>query len=174
MSKQLILIDTVLTAEGFKSVCPMAAGPTEALQSLENYVVSLEGGVRSADVTAKVGAVSAAATFTVASTGSVAAQAGTLLNVTLTGRASAPATNEFVVSTTPSIQATNMAAAINASTSLNTKVTAVAVGAVVTITSKIPGVMSNGLQIAAGTLANVTAGAFASGSDGTEYRLSGK
>lgn len=174
MSKQLIIIDTNLTTDGFKSVCPLAAGPVEGLQSLENYIVALEGGNQSADVTAKVGAVSASATFTVSSTGSVAAQAGSLLNITLTGRASAPAANEFVVSTTPSVQATNMAAAINASTSLNTKVTAVAVGAVVTITSKIPGVMSNGLQISAGTLANVAVGAFANGSDGTSYTLCDK
>jgi len=174
MSKQLILIDTELSAVGFQSVCPMAAGPIEGLQSLENYVVALEGGNQSADVSVKSGAVSASATFTVSSTGSVAAQAGTLLNISLTGRASAPAANEFVVSTTPATQATNMAAAINASTDLNTKVVAVAVGAVVTITAKIPGIMSNGLQISAGNLANVAAGAFASGSDGTEYILCGK
>ena len=174
MSKQLILIDTELSADSFKSVCPMDAGPIEGLQSLENFIVALEGGNQSADLTAKVGAVSASATFTVSSTGSVAAQAGTLLNISLTGRASAPAMNEFVVSTTPATQAANMAAAINASTDLNKKVSAVAVGAVVTITSKIPGDMSNGLQISAGNLANVALGAFANGSDGTEYILAGK
>ncbi len=51
------------------------------------------------------------------------------------------------------------------------KVTALAVGAVVTITAVVPGLVGNGLALSAGTLSNVTAAAFASGSDGTSYTL---
>lgn len=171
MSKQLIIIDTDLSAAGFKSVVNLEAGRLESIIQLENYMGAIAGGSQSAELSVKVGAVSASATLTVSSTGSVAAQAGSILNVSLTGRASAPAVNEFIVSTTPSVQATNMAAAINSSASFAGKVTAVAVGAVVTITSVVPGVMSNGLQISAGNLANVALSAFASGSDGTSYLI---
>lgn len=175
MSKQLILIDTELSADQFKSVCPMAAGPIEALQSLENYIAALEGGNQSADVSAKVGAVSAVASFIVSAGGSTAAQAMTLLNVTLTAIASNPGQNQFVPSATAATQATNMVNAINASADLSSKVLATQVGGQVFIMAKIPGAMSNGLQIALGNLANVgTLVAFAGGSDGTAYQLAGK
>lgn len=174
MSKQLILIDTNLTAAQFKSVCPMAAGPVEGLQSLENYIVALEGGNQSADVTAKVGAVSASATFTVTSTGPTNTQAGSLLNQTLTAVTSGadPAMGQFNINATPANVAASMVLAINAT--LGTKVLATSALGVVTVTALVPGVMGNGLQISAGNLSNVAAGAFANGSDGTKYTLAGK
>lgn len=175
MSKQLILIDTELSEAGFKSVCPMEGGPIERLQSLENYLVALQGGNQSADTTMKTGAVSATAKFTCGAGGSTAAQAMTLLNVTLTAVASNPGQNQFVPSATQATQAQNMVDAINASTTLSPRVTATRDGADVVITAKTPGSMGNGLQIALGNLANVSSlVAFAGGSDGTEYQLSGK
>lgn len=174
MSKQLILIDTSLSVDGFKSVCPMEAGPIEALQSLENYVVALEGGNQSADVTAKVGAVSAFATFTVSSTGSTNGQAGSLLNVALSAVTSNadPAAGEFNINATPTTQAASMQAAIEAV--LSDKLIVSRNNAVITLIAKIPGVMSNGLQISAGNLANVVVAQFSGGSDGTEYTLNSK
>lgn len=174
MSKQLILIDTDLSTDGFKSVCPMEAGPVEGLQSLENYVVALEGGNQMADVTAKVGAVGASATFTVSSTGSANGQEGTLLNQTLSAVTSGadPAAGEFNINATPATQAASMVLAIQAI--LGDQLTVSRNGAVVTVTSKIPGALSNGLQIAAGDLANVAVAQFSGGSDGTEYTLSSK
>lgn len=175
MSLQLILIDTDLSKAGFQSVCPMEAGPIEALQSLENYIVALEGGNQSADVNAKVGAIQAVGILRCAAGGSVAAEACTILNVTLTAVASNPAANEFVPSATAATQAQNMVNAINASASLSSKVVATRSAGDVIITAKIPGVLGNGLQLAAGNLANVTLqAAFAGGSDGSEYRLASK
>lgn len=174
MSKQLILIDTDLSKAGFQSVCPMDAGPIEGLQSLENYIVALEGGSQSADVTAKVGAISATATFTFTSTGPTNGQTASLLNTTLTAVTSNanPALGQFNISATPATVAASMVLAINAV--LGTKVVATSALGVVTVTAKIPGVMGNGLQISAGTLSNTSAGAWANGSDGTEYVLDSK
>lgn len=173
MSLQRLVINTGdLTAAGFKSVCDLSPGDLPAVQNLENYIGSLSGGLQSALLEAKVGAVQSAGILTVSSTGSTAAQACTILNVTLTGVASAPAANEFVVSSTPAVQAANMIAAINASASLTGKVVASAgsTGQVV-ITSVVPGVMGNGLQLSAGNLGNVVLTAFTGGSDGTSYSL---
>lgn len=167
MSKQVILIDTALSADGFKSVCDLSPGGLPALNSISNYFGALMGGNESAEVTVNVGAVSAAGTIT--STGAAtAAQTMTLLNVTLTAVGSAPAANQFVVSATPATQAANIAAAINASASFAGKVVATSLLGVVTVTSVLPGVMGNGLQIANVNLSNVTVGQFASGSNGTQ------
>ena len=170
-SLQRLIINSNGTKADFQSVCDLSPGQLPAAQNLENYIGSLTGGNHMALIEAKVGAIQASGTLTVATGGSVAAQACTVLNVTLTGRASAPAANEFVVSATAATQASNMAAAINASASLAGKVTASASDGVVTITSVVPGLMGNGFQLSAGNLANVTAGAFANGTDGTSYSI---
>lgn len=171
MSLQRIVINTDLTADGFKSQCDLAPGQLPALNNFIDYLGALSGGNQMALLTVKVAAVQASGTLTVATGGSTAAQACTILNVTFTGRASNPSTNEFVVSATAATQAANMAAAINASASLTGKVTATSALGVVTITSVVPGLVGNGLQLSAGNLANVTLGAFASGTDGTAYDL---
>jgi hypothetical protein len=171
MSFQRIVIESPLSADGFKSVVNLAPGPYEGLQALEGFMASVAGGQQAAKLTCNVGAVKAAGTLTVATGGSTAAQACTVLNVTLTGRASDPAANEFVVSATAATQAANMAAAINASADLAGKVVASSLLGVVTITSVVPGLLGNGLQLSAGNLGNVTLGAFAGGTDGTETEI---
>lgn len=175
MSKTLILIDTDLSKEGFQSVCPMEAGPLEALQSLENYVVALEGGSQSADVTAKVGAVQASGTIT--STGTAGNnETMKICNETLTAKSSGadPEAGEFNVSGTVGTQSANIALAINSMPELKGLVTAVANAGVVTVTAVVPGLMGNGLEMVDVNLANVAVVGFSGGSDGTEYALSGK
>ena len=171
-SYQRIVITSDLTANGFKSVCDLAPGQLPALNNLVDYLGGVSGGNYMADLACKVGAVKATGTLTVATGGSTAGQACTICNVTLTGRASNPSTDEFVVSATAATQAANMAAAINASASFTGKVVASAALGVVTLTAVVPGVLGNGFQLSAGNLANVTASAFANGSDGTAYNLS--
>ena len=174
MSKQLILIDTALSTDSFKAICPMAAGPIEGLQALENYIVALEGGNQSAAVTAKVGAVSATATIT--STGTAANnETMKLANQTITAKTSGavPASGEFNISATPATQAASIALAINSVVALQGIVSAVAVQGVVTVTAAIPGKASNGLECADVNLANVAVSGFSGGSDGTSYTLAG-
>jgi hypothetical protein len=172
MSLQRILINTALTANGFKSVCNLAAGEIEGAVQLENYFGALSGGNQMALVSVQVGAVQAAATIVSAAT-AVAAETMTVCNVTLTAKASGAvaANGEFNISATPATQAANIAAAINAVASLSGKVTAaVTSGGTVTVTSVVPGLVGNGLQIAE-SLTGVTVTAFAAGSDGTSYSL---
>lgn len=171
-SFQTIVITSDGTAADFKSVCDLSMGGLDAIQSLENYIGAVEGGLQMANLAINVGAVKAAGTLTVAAGGSTNNQACTICNVTLTAKTSSTANNEFSISATAATQAANMAAAINASTSLSGKVTATAALGVVTISSAVPGLLGNGLQLSAGNLANVTLSAFASGLDGTSYSIS--
>jgi len=171
MSFQRLIIESPLTAVGFKSVCDLDPGQFPALNNFAGYVGAVLGGNQSAKLSFQVGAVNATGTLTVAAGGSANNETCTILNITLTGKTSSTADNEFTVSATAATQATNMAAAINASTTLAGKVAATSALGVVTITSVVPGLLGNGLQLSAGTLANVAAGAFASGTDGTSYVL---
>lgn len=171
MSLQRLIINSDLTAAGFSSVCDLSPLQLPAANNFLDYIGGLCGGNYMALLSFQVGAVQATGLLTVSAGGSANDQAGTILNVTLTGKTASTANNEFTVSATASVQAANMAAAINASTSLAGKVTATAALGVVTITSVVPGLMSNGLQLSAGNLANTVATAFAGGSDGTGYSV---
>jgi hypothetical protein len=169
-SLHLLTISTTKSKTQLESLIPKNDADG-ALQGIINFLTGVAGGVDRALMYWKAGAVQAHGHLTVTTGGSAAAQACTILNVTLTGRASAPADNEFVVDATAATQATNMAAAINASTTLAGKVTATSNLGVVTITSVIPGLFGNGFELSAGNLANTTAGAFASGSDGDKLTI---
>jgi hypothetical protein len=94
-------------------------------------------------------AVSASTTGTFTAGAPTAGQALTVNGVAFTCRASNPAANEWVLSATPATNATNLAAAINASTTagiINT-VSASASGAVVTFTSVVPGPVGKNIAI---------------------------
>lgn len=171
-SKSVLVIGSNLSVAGFSSICDLEVGGKDALRQLTNFFQGVAGGLRKADLTVNVGALSSDGYLTVAAGGSVAAQACTICNITLTGRASAPATNEFVVSATAATQATNMANAINASASFTGKVVASTLLGRLILTAVTPGVFGNSFQLSAGNLANVTVGrAFTNGSNGTTYTL---
>ncbi|NJO18758.1 MAG: hypothetical protein HC838_00030 [Spirulinaceae cyanobacterium RM2_2_10] len=171
MSLQRLIINSDLSSDGFKSVCDLSPGQLPAANNFHDYIGGLCGGNYMALLSFAVGAVQAAATYTVATGGSTNGQAGTLLNTTLTAVTSSadPTMGQFNISATAATQAASMVIAIN--TVLGTKVLATSLLGVVTITALVPGVVGNGLQISAGNLSNVTAGAFAGGSDGTAYAL---
>ena len=172
-----ILIESDLTEEQMLSVVPMgtgvdARGTREVMNDLSAYFAALAGGAR--DYTffgSAIGATYASATFTVSSTGSANAEAGSILGETLTAVTSGatPADGEFDISTTPATQAANIAATINAMPAVVPIVTATVEGAVVTITPRTPGFIGNGLEISVGDLANValSSGGFTGGTGGT-------
>ena len=170
MSLQRLIINSDLSAIGFKSVCDLSMLGLDAANNLSAYIAGLAGGNYMATITALVGAVQAVGTLTSAGT-ATAAQACTVLNVALTAVAANPGNNQFVPSATVATQAANIAAAINASTDLAGKVTATSLLGVTYITSIVPGLLGNGLQLSAGNLGNVTLGVFAGGLDGTSYVL---
>lgn len=170
MSKQLIEIDTELSADSFKSVCDLAPGQLEALVQLENYFGSVAGGSQSAQITVKVGAVQASASIT--STGTAANnETMKLCNQAITAKTSAadPVLGQFNISATPATQATSIALAINSMPELVPYVSALAEAGVVTLTAKVPGAFGNGLECVDVNLANVTVAGFSGGSDGTTY-----
>lgn len=171
MSLVRLIINSNVSADGFKSDCDLAPGGLDAGNNFLGYIGGLLGGaIPGASLAFKVGAVQATATIT--STGAATAnQTMTLCNVTLTAVAADPGQNEFVVSGTVGTQAANIAAMINASDDLAGLVTAEAALGVVTVTSVVPGLLGNGLQIADVDLANVAVAAFSGGTDGTSYTL---
>lgn len=172
MSYVRLVINSSGTADDFKSQCNLAMGGDDAMNSFIDYCAGVNGGnLIGADFAFKVGAVQATGTLTVAAGGSANNETCSICNVTFTAKTSGATGNQFNISATAATQAANMAAAINASSDLTGKVTAEASGGVVTITSVVPGLLGNGLQLSAGTLANVTLGAFANGSDGTSYSI---
>lgn len=174
MSVKVVLTIDIedLTATTFGDLYQLGAGKFEGLNGLSTCFKSIEGGLNSGTVEASVGAVAADGYVRVATGGSVAGQAMTLCNISLTARASNPATNEFVVNATAATQATNMANAINASASFAGKVTALASGGDVLLYAVVPGAAANGFQISEGNLANVTVPKpFAGGSDGQSFTL---
>lgn len=102
-------------------------------------------------------ATAASGTLTVTSTGSLNNETCSIAGVTFTAKTSGATGNQFNISATPTTQAANMVAAINASSSLTNIVTASNVAGVVTITAAANAVIGNGIAISAGTLSNVTA-----------------
>ena len=106
------------------------------------------------------------ATATITSTGAAtAAETVTVANIVLTAVASGadPAAGEWNVSGTVATQAASMALAINTISTLSGKVTATSNLGVVTITSVVPGIIGNGLQISENAT-NVTNTDFSGGS----------
>lgn len=106
------------------------------------------------------------ATATITSTGTATAdETVTVANIALTAVASGadPALGQWNVSGTVGTQATSIALAINTISTLTSKVTATSLAGVVTITSVVPGIVGNGLQISEAAT-NVTATAFSGGS----------
>jgi hypothetical protein len=112
-------------------------------------------------------------TATITSTGAAVNNETMLLaNVTLTAKTSGAvaANGEFNLSATPTTQAANIAAAINAVAGLSSICQATSALGVVTVTAVWPGKAGNGLQISE-SLTNVTVTAFASGSDGSQVAV---
>lgn len=171
MSLVRLVIDSSGSKADFQSECDLSMGGLDAANNFASYIAGLAGGVNiGANLAFKVGAVAAAGTLTVSAGGSVADETCSILNVTLTAKASSTANNEFSISATAATQAAAMAAAINASTSLAGKVTATSLLGVVTITAVVPGLSGNGMQLSE-SLTNVAASAFAAGTDGTAYSI---
>lgn len=121
----------------------------------------------------KISTGSVQATATITSTGAaVAAETITVANVVLLAVASGAvaANGEWNVSATVATQAANIAAAINAVPALSGIAQATSALGVVTVTAVQPGKSGNGMQISEAAT-NVTATAFASGSDGSQVAI---
>lgn len=183
MSLQRIVIDSPLSAVGFKSVCDLSPGQLPALQNFENYIGALSGGLQSASLSFKVGAVQGQAVITVSSTGPTNGQTMTLLGSTFTAVSGTPSGPQFKIDNDPLVVAANMVEVFNATTSVASVAVAsyeaggteMAPTGIVTIKAIVPGVIGNFLSIANVNLSNCSFSNFATqaaGSDGTSYSLS--
>ncbi len=140
-------------------------------EAVEALFTSIVDGNQVSYTKVSTGSVQAYGLVTFTSTGPVNDETMLLLNVTITAKTSATLANEFTRSNTPSVDATNLAAAINASASFTGKVTAaVTADGVVTITAVVPGVMGNGLQLSE-SMTNTAITAFAHGTDGEQVAV---
>lgn len=176
MTTTRLVITNDLTTAGMQSICDLAPGQLPALNNFIDYCGALTGGNQSANLSFKMGIVAASGTITVASTGPANTQTALIAGYTLTAVTSGanPVNGEFNINATPATVATGIALAINSVVGLKSLVTAVALGAVVTVTSQPLGVQGNGVKFANTNLANTTfsgSGFLASGSDGTAYDL---
>lgn len=141
------------------------------VEALDKLIGNMIDGAQLSYTKLSTGAIQATATIT--STGSAVNNETMLLaNVTLTAKTSGAvaANGEFNISATPTTQATNIAAAINAVTGLSGICQATSTLGVVTVTAVQPGKSGNGFQISE-ALTNVTVTAFTAGSDGNQAAI---
>jgi len=158
-------------------VCDLSPGQLPALNNLIDYMGALSGGNQMASLSINVGLVAASGTVTIASTGPTNSQTMGLNGYVLTAVTSSanPVLGQFNISATPATVATGLAAAVNGMTGLKELCSAVANGAVVTISYKQGGALGNSVKFANVNLSNASfsgSGTLASGSDGTAYTLS--
>lgn len=172
MALQRIVVETPLTAaQDAANMRLNGLGSWRNVFALFSWLRGFAKGTRNGNIKIKQNAIRSTATIT--STGTASNnETMVLANVTLTAKTSGAvaASGEFNISGTVATQATNIAAAINAVPTLTGIVTATSSLGVVTVTASVPGLLGQGLQISE-ALSNVTATAFAGGTDGTAYNL---
>ena len=169
---RLILNSNGSTAD-FKSQCNLSVLGLDGINNFQSYLAGLVGGMQAgASFAFEVGAVKATATIAFASTGPVNDQTCTLLGVTFTAKTSASTSVQFTRSNTPSVNAVNLAAKINAYSDFSGVVTASVSSATITVSAVVPGLMGNLLApLANADLANTTIVSWAGGLDGTSYSI---
>lgn len=135
---------------------------------LQKYFNALGAGVRLGTVKVGVAAVQASGTLTLST--AVATNTAVVNGVTFTCVASGATGNQFNVGGTDTLTAAALAAAINASVTAKVAsyVTAVAVGAVVTVSAVQPGLSGNLFTLSATGGIAAGASALAGGTAGTE------
>jgi hypothetical protein len=171
-SFQRLVINSDGSALDFKTDSNLSMGGLDAMNNFSDYVAGVIGGsIQGANFDFNVGAVQASGTITQTSTGAANGQTLTICGVTFTARTSGATGNEWNRNNTVATSATNLAAAINASTDLDGIVTAEALEGVVTLTCVVPGLIGNGLVMANVDCANTTVASFDNGSDGTAYAI---
>ena len=139
-----------------------------------NYIAGIEDGAWQMNNPQKgwIGSVSSTGTITFSSiaNGDTITVNGTVFTCETSGATG----NQFNVGTSDTVAAANAAAAINASAtgSVTANVVATSAGAVITITSIVPGTIGNNIAIAISAHGSVSGGGkLASGTDGIAYNM---
>lgn len=148
-----------------------ASKPREQAVALHGFMNALAGGDRDGKLVVQVNsgdAVAASGTVTLASF--VATNTLTVGSETFTCEASgATGNNQFNVGGTDTLSAAAAVLVINAHPNLSQTLSASSSGAVITITSKVPGKIGNYIPLAISAHGSVSASTLASGTDATTY-----
>jgi len=156
MAKSVLIITHEETSLSFRDMMDFNANDRKRnVQNLANWMDGVANGARG-NITVIANMGETAATATITSTGSAANDETMVVNgVTFTGKTSGASGDQFNISGTVATQATNIAAAINASSSAGVaSVTATSALGVVTLTADVPGVVGNAMTLSE-ALANV-------------------
>lgn len=157
---QLVTINLTTGSEAVKTIQNIFLKPTsdqrEECRAISNYLIAAESGLRACSYDVQVnGGASVAASGTIALSGVSTANDTILINgVTLTCVASGATNNQWNVSGTAALQATEIARAINASSTslVSGQVVATKTStSTVTITAVLKGITGNTITIAKGT-----------------------
>lgn len=170
MSLTTIELDTRLSADELGSYL-VFSDKYKGANSIAQYIQAMSGGIRQGSLTVKLGAIKAAGTLTITSTGPALGNTIIVAGVTLTAVASAPTDVQFVRHNTPATAAANIATAINLNPTLSGIVSATSALGVVTVSAVVPGKSGNGLVLSTAA-ANTVAVSFTGGSDGSVTALS--
>ena len=133
-------------------------------QKLMRYVRSLMGGSKSAKVALSVNAVKASGTITLSS--HVNADTVTVNGIVFTCKTSGATGNEYNVGADDTATAVNLAAALNANTTLDGMIVATSALGVVTVTALAPGELGNAVTLAISAHGSVSAARMAGGTNG--------
>ena len=151
MSKHLIQLHLGLDAT--QTVALLNKSTTagkEQVQALIGLLEGIQGGVYNAHLNVKLGCDFASKTGTF--TGDPSAdETVTIGGVVFTAKASGATGNQYNIGANVTAHAANLAAAINASSSVNHSILATSALGVITITSKIPGKVGNLITLAEST-----------------------
>jgi phage tail sheath gpL-like len=168
MSTLAIVINAEETQAYLQQTLKKTAGePKEEAIALAGYFKELAIGTKSASVSVRTGAgnpVAASGTFTLASV--PVDDTVVIGGVTLTAKASPANENEWSQAGTNDQDAASLAAVINAHSVLGLVVEATSAAAVVTVTSKVPGLIGNLIPISETGTSITASGSFLAGGTG--------
>lgn len=138
--------------------------PQEQLQAVRDYLLGAAQGIRNFEsLEQRADAVAAAGTITCASVSD--ADTVSIAGVTLTAETGTIEADEFDVTGDDDADAAALAAIINAHATLSKRVVATVVDNVVTVTSKVPGDIGNGLALSSSNGTRLAVTAFTGGSN---------
>ena len=168
MSTLSIIINAEETQSYLQQTLKKTAGePKEQAIALSGFFKELSIGTKSASVVVSTGAgnpVAASGTFTLVS---VPADATAVIGgITLTAKASPANENEFSQAGTDAVDAASLASVINAHSVLSLVVSATSASNVVTVTSKVPGLIGNRIAISETGTSITASGALLTGGTG--------
>lgn len=170
MASLVITVNTEMSAQTLVDELTWSSSPRVTLTRCAEFLQAIGSGHYNGGVTIGIGSsdpVRASGTLTVVNASLNATDTVTVAGQVLTCVASNPAANQFVKGATGTDTATNLAAAINASSAAGARVSATSAAAVVTVSANQAGTVGNLLGlVSSGAGVTVSGANLASGAGG--------